>query len=70
MLDLSVSSPRCMLSLGRERACFSILDDEKDGKGGLSNKQGVNTSVVYGFAGSIPTIVAIVMSNSFIILIE
>ncbi|KAH9307822.1 hypothetical protein KI387_035733, partial [Taxus chinensis] len=59
MVDSSVNSPRRMLSLSRERAFVSILDDEKDGKTILSNKQGAKTSEVYGFVGSISTIVVI-----------
>ncbi|GLJ36934.1 hypothetical protein SUGI_0746850 [Cryptomeria japonica] len=59
MVDSSVSSPRRMLSLSRERAFVSILDDDKDGKAVLSSKQGANTSEVYGFVGSISTIVVI-----------
>jgi len=48
-----------MLSLSRERAFVSILDDEKEGRFALSNKQGAKLLEVYGFVGSISTIVAV-----------
>eukprot|EP01018_Ginkgo_biloba_P010475 Gb_18801 [translate_table: standard] len=59
MVESSVNSPRRMLSLSRERASVSILDDEREGGFGSSNKQGAKPSEVYGFVGSISTIVAI-----------
>lgn len=58
MVDSSANSPRRMLSLSRERAFVSILDDEKEGRFALSNKQGAKLLEVYGFVGSISTIVA------------
>jgi hypothetical protein len=58
MVDSSANSPRRMLFLSRERAFVSILDDEKEGRFALSNKQGAKLLEVYGFVGSISTIVA------------
>lgn len=57
MVDSSTNSPSRMLSLSRERAFVSILDDEKEDRFSLSNKQGAKLLEVYGFMGSISTIV-------------
>ena len=56
----SVSSPRRVLSFSkRRRATVSFLDpDDKASGFGVSGEHGPKTSEVYGFVGSITTIVA------------
>lgn len=51
MVDSSANSPRRMLSLSRERAFVSILDDEKEGRFALSNKQGAKLLEVLWICG-------------------
>ena len=55
----SVSSPRRVLSFKRSRATVSVLDpDEKSSGFGLSGDHGPKPSEVYGFVGSITTVIA------------
>lgn len=56
----SVNSPRRTLSLSRKRrATVSFLDsDDKKSGSGLSGDHGPKPSEVYGFVGSITTVVA------------
>lgn len=59
MADSSVSSPRRMLSLSKERASVSLLDpDEKASAFAVSEEHGPKPSEVYGFVGSISAVVA------------
>ena len=59
----SVSSPRRILSLSRKRrATVSSLDaDERTSGFGVSGEHGPKPSEVYGFVGSISTVVATVI---------
>ncbi|XP_065878765.1 phosphatidylinositol N-acetylglucosaminyltransferase subunit P [Euphorbia lathyris] len=59
----SVSSPRRVLSFSKRRkAAGSFLDpDDRASSFGVSGEQGPKTSEVYGFVGSITTIVATVI---------
>ncbi|XP_050235555.1 phosphatidylinositol N-acetylglucosaminyltransferase subunit P [Mercurialis annua] len=59
----SVNSPRRVLSFSkRRRATISFLDpDDKASGFGVSGEHGPKTSEVYGFVGSITTIVATVI---------
>ncbi|XP_077245103.1 phosphatidylinositol N-acetylglucosaminyltransferase, GPI19/PIG-P subunit isoform X2 [Tasmannia lanceolata] len=65
MADSSVNSPRRMLSLSKERAKVSLLDldsDEKiSGYAVASEEQGPKSSEVYGFVGSITTVITTVI---------
>lgn len=56
----SVSSPRRILSLSkRKRATVYFQDPDDKGSGfGVAGEHGLKTSEVYGFVGSITTIVA------------
>ena len=60
MEDLhSVSSPRRILSLSKKRRTLISLDrDDKAPGFGLSGEHGPKPSEVYGFVGSITTVVA------------
>ncbi|KAG2669074.1 hypothetical protein I3843_14G017300 [Carya illinoinensis] len=59
----SVNSPRRILSLSKKRrATVSFLDaDERDSGFGVSGEHGPKPSEVYGFVGSITTVVATVI---------
>lgn len=59
----SVSSPRRILSLSkRKRATVYFQDPDDKGSGfGVAGEHGLKTSEVYGFVGSITTIVATVI---------
>lgn len=55
----SVNSPRRVLSLSKRKAILSFNDqDDKVFGFGPSGEQGLKHSEVYGFVGSITTIVA------------
>lgn len=60
MEDLrSVSSPRRILSLSKKRRTLVSLDKDDKAPGfGLSGDHGPKPSEVYGFVGSITTVVA------------
>ncbi|XP_068663558.1 phosphatidylinositol N-acetylglucosaminyltransferase subunit P isoform X2 [Aristolochia californica] len=55
MADSSVNSPRRMLSLSKERATVSLSDLDSEEK---VEEHGLKPSEVYGFVGSITTIIA------------
>ncbi|GKV20302.1 hypothetical protein SLEP1_g30451 [Rubroshorea leprosula] len=58
----SVNSPRRILSLSKRRATVSFLDpDDKASGFGLSGEHGPKPSEVYGFVGSITTVIATVI---------
>ncbi|XP_023522259.1 phosphatidylinositol N-acetylglucosaminyltransferase subunit P-like [Cucurbita pepo subsp. pepo] len=62
MEDLhSVSSPRRILSLSKKRTLISLDRDDKAPGFGLSGEHGPKPSEVYGFVGSITTVVATVV---------
>lgn len=57
--SLSVSSPRRILSLSKRRTTVAFGDsDDKLSRVGVSQDQSPKPSEVYGFVGSITTIVA------------
>lgn len=59
---LSVSSPRRILSLSKKRAVVSFPDpDDKANSFGIPGEHGPKPSEVYGFVGSISTVVATVI---------
>lgn len=56
---LSVSSPRRILNLSKKRAVVSFPDpDDKANSFGIPGEHGPKPSEVYGFVGSISTVVA------------
>ncbi|KAL5724271.1 hypothetical protein ACHQM5_007551 [Ranunculus cassubicifolius] len=58
MTDLSINSPRRVLSLSRNRAKAFSYPDEKVSGFAVSEEHGPKPSEVYGFVGSISTVVA------------
>ncbi|KAL5724275.1 hypothetical protein ACHQM5_007555 [Ranunculus cassubicifolius] len=61
MTDLSINSPRRVLSLSRNRAKAFSYPDEKVSGFAVSEEHGPKPSEVYGFVGSISTVVATVI---------
>ncbi|CAM8907850.1 unnamed protein product [Rhodiola kirilowii] len=58
----SVSSPRRILSLSKRRTKVTFVDsDDRSFRAGVSQDQSPKPSEVYGFVGSITTIVATVI---------
>ncbi|XP_011625766.1 phosphatidylinositol N-acetylglucosaminyltransferase subunit P [Amborella trichopoda] len=62
MSDSSLNSPRRTLSLSKEKGTLSISDSDERVVGfGVSKENGPKPSEVYGFVGSITTVVATVV---------
>ncbi|KAL4205299.1 hypothetical protein AMTRI_Chr01g136590 [Amborella trichopoda] len=65
MSDSSLNSPRRTLSLSKEKGTLSISDSDERVVGfGVSKENGPKPSEVYGFVGSITTVVATAFYNA------